>query len=226
MNFIQDPTLQFIATVFISILSLSASIWIYWRQRVRKEITYELSRDSNNWVTIKIFNSGNQYITADEYEDSTPIVFEFPELSRVIDAQVIDTKPQSIKRRVTLTKKTNSIEMKPLLLNSKDSIVLKVHLSQYSSLRNVDARIAGVSDIQERDRTKELLIQTLPVGAALIGGLSVVSLIAQITGNNVISNAISSFLEIIFGILILVWGVYFLYNDLPKLVRTHIRRRR
>jgi hypothetical protein len=138
------------------------AIITFLKQRQRKELSYETISSTSllreevggklkilyddkivekvYLIVVRIANSGNAPIRSDEYE--RPISLCFGENAQVLTAEVSETNPKSL--QPTLTIENTQVVLKPILLNSGDSITIKALVSQYGGQLSVDARIVGV----------------------------------------------------------------------------------
>lgn len=164
----RDQIWNFIG-VIVSILALVITIFIYLFQKRKKEISYEVI--SNNallttreklagklkvlydehevenvrFLIIKLCNTGNIGVPSEDYE--RPIKFILSNNSRILSAEIILQKPTTLKCELSILE--NEIELKPVLLNAKDYLVLKIILSEGDSNKiKVDARIKDVQEIK------------------------------------------------------------------------------
>lgn len=177
MAFLHDPFWQFIiyigVTLFVGIITVVISILLYRKQRRRKLLTYQIVSDTPvlsaereladkvqvlfngkpvddaRLVVLRLWNAGNESIKTEDYDQQTPIVIDFGENTEVLDAEILETSPASIKMRQLLSIASDiaAILLQPLLLNSKDSITVKVLLSRFTGTIQVNARIDGVKEI-------------------------------------------------------------------------------
>ena len=81
-----------------------------------------------------------------------PIQLSFGNGATLLDAEVLETTPPSI--QVNFQCALSHIEIHPLLLNSKDSIKLKVLLSDFRDEIKVDGRIVGIKRIAGSSKIK------------------------------------------------------------------------
>ena len=123
-----------------------------------------------DFIVIKITNSGASHITPDDYH--TPIKISFGEAD-VLAAEIDQTYPPNIPVSVKLDKPKNnvaegvdlvhnwakSVVVEPVMLNVKDSVEIKVWLSDYSGVINVDGRIIGVKQIQKAFKPRLSLLE-------------------------------------------------------------------
>ena len=102
-------------------------------------------------LILEILNDGNVPITTSDFE--TPLIFDFGENTRILSVEIIKTEPANLKPEILGTSE-NNISLKPLLLNSKDSIQLKFLLAQFEGIKEVNARINGVKEVKKGYRRK------------------------------------------------------------------------
>jgi hypothetical protein len=94
-------------------------------------------------VVIEVLNAGDVPIQATDYE--SPVTFDFGTGAEVLNVDVLQTKPDSIKSSFTL--KSGQVSLVPLLLNSQDSITFKALLTKSKGEVKVQGRISGVKEI-------------------------------------------------------------------------------
>lgn len=171
VNFLRDPMWQFIG-VIISFIALLLTIWLANKQSQRKEVLWDITKYTSlssfnisdkvkvtitfenagledvSLVHLKLWNSGNVEVLCEDY--NVPIRFSFGKEARVLDAKVLKGVPSNIKDIASIIVKPDGITLKPLLLNSKDSIELEVLLNKFSGSVydiKIDGRIAGVKQL-------------------------------------------------------------------------------
>jgi hypothetical protein len=99
-------------------------------------------------VAVRILNSGNLPIVSADYERQVSLCFS--ENTRIISAEVSETKPNSLQATISLEK--TKVVLAPVLLNSGDSITLKMLVNQFDGKISVYGHIVGVKDIRELER--------------------------------------------------------------------------
>ncbi len=150
MDFIHDPTLQFIVNVTIAILiglaAVVTAIIIARKQQGRKEISYEIISNTSVvnishevkdkikiqfggkiindlcLVIVRLWNSGNTAITHSDFIE--PITMHFKGQEEILGFDIIETEPNDLHPFFEQGK--NSIILKPLLLNSGDKIKMNI----------------------------------------------------------------------------------------------------
>jgi len=196
---LRDPLWQFFA-VIVGIIAIAISIIIFYSQRQYKELSHEIISSSplltkskeiegnvqilfdnkpvNNvyLVVLKLINSGNIPISAKDYE--LPLSFDFGEQSNILLADVTNTEPEGLKINLNIIK--NKVMVNPFLLNANDTIILKILLSDYSSVIKPEARIYGVKDIsfKRKDGFKWIsfflgVLISFVFGIVIVYGLSI-----------------------------------------------------
>lgn len=167
MNILRDPIWQFIGVI----IAILFPLLLYVVQRNRKEVAYEIVSNTPilslrtevkgkvqvlldnkpvneaRLVILRIWNSGNQPIRTEDYDQKNPIKFNFGSGTEVLDADILETIPSDLKSRSILRLNSESIEIEPLLLNRKDSIKIKLLISRFNGDISIDGRIVGVKQI-------------------------------------------------------------------------------
>jgi hypothetical protein len=165
---LRDPVWQFIIGLFIAIVTIFVSIIVYFKQRTRKSLSYEIvslnpllsvEKEIKNGVQIlyrgkavsqvhliiiRVINSGNTPILSTDYE--RPVSLSFGKEARVLTAEVSERNPDSLQPSAKIEEKR--IEFAPILLNQGDSITVKTLIDQFDKI-SIDGRIVGVKNISE-----------------------------------------------------------------------------
>ncbi|MCI0565101.1 MAG: hypothetical protein MN733_42080, partial [Nitrososphaera sp.] len=94
-------------------------------------------------VVLHFLNDGNIPITASDFEN--PLTIKFGDTTRILSAEFVKTIPQALRPKYDV--RTNSIEIHPILLNSTDAFLLKLLLSEFDSVIQVEGRIKGVKEV-------------------------------------------------------------------------------
>lgn len=177
MLILSNSLAQFIVNASIGVLTVLAAviipIVIYKRQKNRKKIVYQVISDTSivsvgehiskvevlfngksvedvHLVLLKLLNSGNIAVRPSDFENDSPIRFDFGKEAEVLDAKVLETKPKSMKQRVNMQFNANYLEMHPLLLNKDDSILLKILVENFVDEITVEASIADIEEISRK----------------------------------------------------------------------------
>jgi hypothetical protein len=167
-DILRDPLWQFVG-VIAALVAISISIILYMKSRSRKSLSYviisrtpllsvdrEIKKDLQilyqgkpiqqvHLLLMKLINSGNVPVTASDFE--RPFSLLFSEDAKVIAAEIIKTKPESL--RATIAFENQKVVLNPVLMNGGDSITLKILVSKLNGDFKVDGRIVGVKEIKE-----------------------------------------------------------------------------
>ena len=85
-------------------------------------------------------NTGTESIKASDY--LRPISFAVEEGVRIIEAEISDQQPTTIDAKIQA--EDRKAMLVPTLLNSKDSLVIKLLIANFNGAISADARIEGV----------------------------------------------------------------------------------
>ncbi len=197
INFLRDPIWQFIGAI-LAIVTIIISIYLYYLQKTKKSLAYDVLIDSpllstkdglesrvqilfDNKVVqnvsvfaVKISNDGNVPILAADFAE--PLCILFGDNAKILEAEVFECYPTSLKPKIIIQK--NNITLEPLLLNSGDSITLKLVLSKEKKSFEANARIVGVSKLSEGSVSNKYLFYTvIGLAIAFIGGGGLIGLL-------------------------------------------------
>jgi hypothetical protein len=172
---IQSPLWTFAAnfitiiTGIIGTVSIIASIIAFFKQRTPKGIAYEIVSsnpilnineevkgkiqvlfngkpvENIHLVILRIMNYGNLPIPSKDFE--IPLQMSFGSVAEILQAEILQTTPISLKNTVNLSIQQEKIVINPLLLNSQDTIDIKVTLSNFTHEINAQTRIEGIKEI-------------------------------------------------------------------------------
>ena len=158
-----------ISLIIITAIAAATPIIIYFYQRQRKALAYDIlsvsplltgnelqgritiqfehRREVQNiyLLIIKLINSGNIPITAIDFE--SPIKILFNKDDEVLSAEVTEKNPSNLEPILEVTK--DRLILSPLLLNNGDYIIIKTLLTSYNGDIKINGRIAGIKDIQK-----------------------------------------------------------------------------
>jgi len=169
IDFLRDPAIQ----VVLVIMTIIVPIILYWKQRQRKSLGYEVlsciplsSVDRRTlWsyqqaglqftfkgevihlITIKVTNTGNVPIKKDDYD--APISFRFGEKAKVLAWRWVEKKPEIIELGTLKSDETGRATIDPTLLNSKDSFMIEMLVSGFDGHVRLGGRIVGVKEIKD-----------------------------------------------------------------------------
>lgn len=163
---LRDGVWQFFGA-FFTILGIFATIWIYRKQKQRKELTYKLISSSpilgvrgkitgelriihNNravnqlqYIKLRVTNSGNVAIRATDFE--TPLVLSVKK-GEILSADLADSTPNNIGVHIQSIS-ASEVVIPPLLLNAGDQFDLELLVNDYSGGVTLAARIENVKEI-------------------------------------------------------------------------------
>jgi hypothetical protein len=155
-QFIATNAVTFISTIIAAIIGGVIAIWIYRKQRSKKEISYQIVSDAPvlsidqtlasrvkieldgnpvkevTLVVFKISNTGKAAVDDKDYKE--PLIFTFA-TRKVISSEVVETEPKDLvdapTRKIFIPLPTlgqNFIEFPKFLLNPKESVTFSVLL--------------------------------------------------------------------------------------------------
>jgi hypothetical protein len=189
LEYFRDPAWQFVGAIF-AFLAIAATIAIHLIQRQRKRLAYDLvSRNQLLTVkeelegklqvlfdgqptrdicllVVKIINNGNVAIASADYEKN--IFIGTGASSKILSAAITEVDPENL--AVDLVTQESNIQITPTLLNPRDSISLKLLVSDFAGKLAVDARVIGIKKIERVGATTGL--HSLLMLVALVGMFS------------------------------------------------------
>ena len=169
---LSDPIWQFVGST-IAFAAFVVSIYLFLLQRRKKSLSYEILTDTDlltidetikgnikivfdgnpiqnmTLIVLEVVNNGNVPITSSDFERS--LTFSFG-TSTVVSSEIIRKQPTSLSPELHIGQ--GQIELKPMLLNSKDSVTIKVLVSEYVGVIDADARIVGVRKVKKIESRK------------------------------------------------------------------------
>lgn len=168
LDYFRDPAWQFVGAI-LALIAIVATVLVHLIQRQRKRLAYEVV-SRNELLTVKeelenklqilfdgqpardiclivvrISNIGNVAISSSDYERN--IVIGTGTTSKILSAAVTEIEPENLV--VDIVARESTVQINPTLLNPKDSISLKILVSDFSGRIVVDARILGVKKIEK-----------------------------------------------------------------------------
>ena len=165
LDLLRDPLWQILG-VFLTMLGIVAAVWIYWLQRQTKELAFGIissrrlikaSDEVSSRITMQldgktvtnlyliIFalkNSGDQAIVKADFE--RPLRITFPG-GCILSATVTSQFPRNIAAEVESD--DHHAQLRPLLLNSGDQVVLQLLVSTTNTEPSVDIRILDIPEL-------------------------------------------------------------------------------
>ena len=162
LDYFRDPVWQFVGAI-LALVALAATVIIYALQRQKKRLSYELiSRNQLLTVreelesklqviydgqpardicliVVKIYNSGNVAVTSSDYEMELSINTGVS--SKILSAAITEVEPDNLS--VGLSVNEADVHIAPTLLNPRDSMSLKLLVSDFGGRISVDGRVVG-----------------------------------------------------------------------------------
>src|SRR2546421_4767767 len=194
MAFLRDPIWQFIGVIVaLTALFIPTVLTILSR---RKSLDFEIISDTPilslkeedkgqiqvlfngkpldnaHLIIMRIWNSGKIPIEIDDYNGQS-IKLDFK--VEVLDVAILEATPREVKENLAKDKDPAKIELKPILLNSQDSIELKILVNQAVSSIEIDAHIAGAKTAKQislvsKPRFRPLSRRELMIGTTGLAG--------------------------------------------------------
>ena len=186
LELLRDPAWQF-AGVLVALLTVMVMLLVYRLQRPKKALSYEVV-SKNQLLTVKeelqgrlqvlyegqpakdicllvirFFNSGNIPITTADYERS--VSFGTGASSKVLSVAITDVNPKNLVTNLTVEE--SRVTLQPVLMNSKDSITLKLLVKEFEGTVAVDGRVVGVRAISNAGQTPRYQAFILVLGVIL-----------------------------------------------------------
>lgn len=191
----RDQIWNFIG-VIIACVTLLITVILYFLQKHKKGLSYEILSSSSlltskeklegkikilyneqevqnvNFLEIKVLNTGNIGISASDYE--RPLRFIYSSEAKILTAEIIKSEPESLTTDLTIFQ--NEIVIQPILMNSKDYLVIKAIVSNSIDQEFiVDGRIKDVKDIKKQGESY------LPIIMAIVGIILTITGMIQLT---------------------------------------------
>ena len=186
----RDPLWNSLSAIF-AFFAVVVAIAIFFAQRKKKKLSYDVISNTQllsvkdeiqgkvkvlyegnevkkvHLLTLKFTNTGNQPISSTDYE--RPLTISVNDEATILTYEAIDEEPKNLGAELTLS--GNSITLSPLLLNPKDSLLIKALVSDFEGNPEIDGRINGVKSISKNRES---------LGPVLL--LSIISLVLVIFG--------------------------------------------
>ncbi len=161
MQFLHDSFVQFILTTIISIAALILSIVFYFKQRNRKDVSWERisvapakGLKGTSLIILQLRNSGNVSIIESDFR--APLKFNFGKIAKVANVAVVNTKPPGLKEVADKAFRRdshylNKTMIAPFLFNANYAITFQVQVAGFRGEITVENRtsIFGVYEIHE-----------------------------------------------------------------------------
>jgi len=195
LEFFRDPAWQFVGVV-LAVAALAATFLVFWLQRQRKTLSYEVI-SKNQLLTVreelegrlqvlydghpardicllivKFVNSGNVPVSTTDYE--RPLSLSTGITSKILSAVITDVDPENLAASIDILE--SRVTLKPILLNSKDSVTLKLIVSDFDCIV-VDGRVLGVKSVDKVGQTTgyHALLMIFTLACFALGAYLVIS---------------------------------------------------
>ena len=167
LDLLRDPLWQFVGVV----LGIGASVVIYRLQKLNKRLAYEIisrttlltvREELENKVQVlydgspvqsltvfpvRVWNAGSEPIRSSDFE--RPLSFSAAAPAQILTVDTAAVLPGSLTPELVF--EAHSLTVAPMLLNPGDSLTLKVLVKDASASLKPDARIVGVTRLQDGD---------------------------------------------------------------------------
>ena len=164
---LRDSIWTFVGSV-LALVAIGATFWVYAVQRPRKRLLIErVARvplvtigtdrvegleirlngevvESASVVVVRITNSGNRPIPAEEFE--RPVTFRFEEGATVLHAEISEPSPKGL--IVATSLKGRELQIEKCLLNPGDTFLCRALVRDSRGRYEPSARVVGMKDIE------------------------------------------------------------------------------
>lgn len=142
----------------LSICVLRAEPLIAMRGSARRKLKVlfgNQTMESAYLLHISLLNDGNQPVAKSDYQ--SPLRIELNPDARIYEADVVETWPADLDRSLTAPGQTVNlirtvsgswIELEPILLNSRDEIVLQLLVENFDNHIEISQRITGIKKVE------------------------------------------------------------------------------
>ncbi|HWS85201.1 MAG TPA: hypothetical protein VN207_13180 [Ktedonobacteraceae bacterium] len=203
-QFITTNAVTFFSTIIGAVIGGIIAIWIYQRQRSKKEISYQIVSDAPvlsidqalasrvkieldgkpvkevTLVVFKVSNTGNTAVDDKDYKE--PLTFTFA-TRKVISSEVVETEPKDLideptRKKFILLPTTGQdfIEFPKFLLNSKQSVTFSVLLDGAKDEISKKGRIIDGNIIQLNSEEKVFSLLAKALMEEFDGGFTITPL--------------------------------------------------
>lgn len=172
LEILRDPLWQFIG-VLVAVIAVIVPIYIYILQKGKKDLAYcivaktpllAVDKALENKIEIyyqdtligdvfllliNISNKGNEPIKGEDFFE--PLNFSFGNKSKILSAEISESIPAKMKLNLEIV--DNKLEIRPVLLNTKDEFTIKLLISQFDGSIEPGGIIYGVKTIREIIKT-------------------------------------------------------------------------
>lgn len=164
-----------VKNIFLVLLGVALTFLVDYLTRSEKSLSYEIISKSEivnvqdesfsgiqilvdstivrnvNSSILKIYNDGDIPIRKSEFDSK--IVIGLDASSRILRSNIVEKKPSNLNPLLSVT--DNRITIEPLLLNADDQFILQILSEGNNDSLFVNARIAGIESIVEKQLNEE-----------------------------------------------------------------------
>lgn len=164
---LRDSIWTFVGSL-LALIAIGATFWVYAMQRPRKRLLIErIARvplitmgtdriegleirlngelvESASVVVVRITNSGNRPITAEEFE--RPVTLRFEEGATVLHAEISEPSPNGL--IVATNSEGRELQIEKCLLNPGDTFLCRALVRDSGGRYEPSARVVGMKDIE------------------------------------------------------------------------------
>ncbi len=109
------------------------------------KILYDEKQVTNvHLISIRFINNGNEPISVDDFDK--PISIKYGNDVNIITHEMLEKIPEDLD--AVIRKKEKSLEVEPLLLNTKDEFTVNILASDFNGDLDISARIKGVKELE------------------------------------------------------------------------------
>jgi hypothetical protein len=169
MSLLSDLTFQYITIILVAILTLAVGILAYLRRHTSKSLSFKIvniipmlsfrkeirdkikvTYEGNDVEDVTVFllgfvNTGNVPVVPSDF--IKPFSISFAKDVKVLTAELFESKPANM--GLDLTSSPDTVTIKPLLINPKDSFTIKILTTKSFTEFGTDFRIIGVNEIKQ-----------------------------------------------------------------------------
>jgi len=165
---LRDPIWTSIGA-FFAIIAILVAIVIFFAQRKIKRLSYEMISNTQllgvkdeiqgkvkvlyegnevknvHLLSLKFLNTGNQPISSSDYE--RPLTIKVNPDAKILTYEIVKEEPENLGVKIDVDEA--KLICSPVLLNSKDSFLVKTLISDFEDIHEIDGRIIGVKSISK-----------------------------------------------------------------------------
>ncbi len=125
---------------------------VYIGQEVKSKVQATFNNRSitdAHLIYLRMKNTGNDSVEITDYEVHTQIKFDFGNQAEVLEVEISDSIPSSIKSTVNITSTSgsSSISLKPFSLKGQESVTLRIIVASFEGEIRDETRLIGAKQI-------------------------------------------------------------------------------